>query len=359
MPRAFANRFMHLRPRARPETPARILIVQHPLLGDTLLLTPLLAKLREQHAGARIVMTMQRPFMPLYSRRPYGVEAVAFDPRDESTLQAIFAPTGFDLAYVTGDNRQSWLAAAAGARWIVAHAGDRPAYKNWPVDEFRPYSSEPMSWGDMTAMLADGPPPKPFRPSDWPAPAHEPFAAPKDRYAVLHVGAGSPLRHWNRDRWLALAEMLAANGVQPVWSGGPGEEAEVEAIDPRRRFTSYAGVIDLAQLWHLIAGARVLVCPDTGVSHLGRLTGAPVVTLYGPGSPLLFGPGDFWRNAPGRQVAVDPFPCRDQRTLFKREIAWVRRCQRSLRECAAPRCMHAIGIETVAQAALDCVRDVG
>jgi ADP-heptose:LPS heptosyltransferase len=304
-------------------------------------------------------MTMRGELLPLYAGRPYGVEPLLFDPRDARTLDPLLESGGFDLAYVPGDNRHAWLAAAAGARWIVAHAGDRPGWKSWPVDELRPYPDAPASWADMAAMLAEGPAPKPYRPQDWPAPPHAAFAAPAGRYAVLHVGAGNPLRHWNRDRWLALAEALDGEGVQPVWSGGPGEEPEVEAIDPQRRFTSYAGAIDLAQLWHLIAGARVLVCPDTGVAHLGRLTGAPVVTLYGPGSPLLFGPGDFWRNAPGRQIAVDPFPCRDQRTLFKRDIAWVQRCQRTLRECAAPRCMHAIGVETVARAALDCARHAG
>jgi hypothetical protein len=48
---------------------------------------------------------------------------------------------------------------------------------------------------------------------------------------------------------------------------------------------------------------------------------------------------------------VDPFPCRDQRILFKRELEWVRRCARTLAECSAPRCMHAIGVEAVLEAA--------
>ena len=65
-------------------------------------------------------------------------------------------------------------------------------------------------------------------------------------------------------------------------------------------------------------------------------------------------PGDLQslaREIPCRAVTVDPFPCRDQRTLFKREIAWVRRCQRTLAECPAPRCMHAIVVEQVLEAA--------
>jgi len=359
LPRAAARRFLRLRRRSRPAAPGRILIAQNPLLGDTLMLTSLVAKLRERHPQAKIAMTMQRAAVPLYALRPYGVEPLAFDAHDEKTVEQLFAYDGFDIAYVPGDNRYAWLAAAAGARWIVAHAGDRPAYKSWPADELRPYPGAPASWSDIAATLAEGPAPRPYRPQDWPAPPHRPFAAPAGNYCVLHVGAGNPLRLWNPERWQAVAQALAREGYEVVWSAGAGEEGLVEASDPQRRFPSCAGTLDLAQLWSLIAGARVLVCPDTGVAHLGRLTGAPTVTLYGPGSPVLFGPGDFWRDTRGRQIAVDPFPCRDQRTLFKREIAWVRRCQRSLAECPAPRCMHAIEADVVARAALDCARHAG
>jgi hypothetical protein len=71
------------------------------------------------------------------------------------------------------------------------------------------------------------------------------------------------------------------------------------------------------------------------------------VTLFGPSSDVLFGKGEFWRDAPFLGVTVEDFPCRDQRTLFRREIEWVRRCQRSTAECAEPRCMQAIPVEKV------------
>jgi ADP-heptose:LPS heptosyltransferase len=339
------------RRRERPRDPAGILVAHHLLLGDTLMLTPLLAKLRERHPRARIAMTVARAFAPLYAGRPYGVEPVVFEPREPGTLDVLFSHGGFDLAYVPGDNRFAWLAAAAGARWIVAHAGDRPAWKSWMVDELRRHPEAPASWGDMVAMLAEGDAPHPYRPADWPAPPCAPFQIPKGDYCVLHVGAGSPLRLWRPERWRAAAEALAGRGLQVVWSAGRGEEGEIAAIDPDRRFASYAGALDLAQLWHLLKCACLLVCPDTGIAHLGRAAGTANVTLYGPGSPVLFGPGEFWRDVPSEAVAVDPFPCRDQHTLFKREITWVRRCQRTLAECPEPRCMHAIDVETVLAAA--------
>ena len=72
---------------------------------------------------------MRRSVAPLYAGRPYGVRALVYEPREPGTLAAFFDEPGFDLALVPGDNRYSWLAAAAGARWIVAFAGDRPAAK--------------------------------------------------------------------------------------------------------------------------------------------------------------------------------------------------------------------------------------
>jgi ADP-heptose:LPS heptosyltransferase len=106
----------------------------------------------------------------------------------------------------------------------------------------------------------------------------------------------------------------------------------------------------LPQIWHLLAGASILVSPDTGIAHLGRVVGTPTVVLFGPGSATITGGGAFWRDMPCRAVTVDPFPCRDQRVLFKREIAWVRRCGRSLAECPHPRCMDAISVDAVAPA---------
>jgi ADP-heptose:LPS heptosyltransferase len=123
------------------------------------------------------------------------------------------------------------------------------------------------------------------------------------------------------------------------------------ACDPAGEFASLAGALDLPQLWQLLRGAALLVAPDTGVAHLGRAAWTPTIALFGPGSPVVAGRGRFWRETPWIGVAEDPFPCRDQRILFRREIDWVRRCGRSTAECAEPRCMHAIPVENVLAAA--------
>lgn len=336
----------------RIEPPRHVLIAHHLLLGDTLMLTPLLAKLRERHPQAEIVMLAPKASVPLYHKRPYGVTVLPHDPRDPTTLHALCRQSGFDLAIVPGDNRYSWLAKALGARHTVAFAGDRPAYKSWPVDELISYPATPAAWGDMVAGLIPGPAPAPYQSSAWPDPDFSSFDLPRKPYCVLHIGASTILKHWEAEKWLALADFLEAQGHQIVWSGGRGEEKLVADIDPAGQRLSYAGKLDLPQLWQLLKNARLLACPDTGVAHLGRLTGTPTITLFGPGSASIYGAGEFWRNSPYEAMTVDPFPCRDQHRLFKREIPWVQRCGRSPRECATPRCMQAISLEAVKEAAL-------
>ena len=343
-----ARAFLRARAHEPPAAPRRILIAHHLLLGDTLMLTPLLKKLRARNPQADITMTVPEAFAPLYATKPYGVRALPFDPRRPSP--ALFAETPFDLALVPGDNRFAWLAAAMGARHIVAFAGDRPAPKSWQVDRLLPYPDRPAAWGDLVAQMVEGDAPAPYRTDEWHAPRSTAFAMPATPYAVLHVGASSALKQWLPERWRSVAQALEARGIVPVWSAGGGEQAIVETVDPTRRFHAYAGNLDLAQLWHLLANARLLVAPDTGVAHLGRIVGVPTATLFGPGSAVLCGAGDFWRDAPYRAVTVEPFPCRDQHVLFKRDIGWVRRCGRSVAECPKHLCMPAIGVTAVVAA---------
>lgn len=328
--------------RQPPKVPHRILIAHHLLLGDTLMLTPLLAKLRERFPAAKIFMTTPKAIAPLYQNHPYGVISLPYDPRDGATLRTLLRTGGFDLAIIPGDNRYSWLARAAGARWIIAFSGDHPAYKSWPVDELLPYPDQPAAWSDMVAGLIAGPPPLAYRPTDWPGPDYTPFELPRQPYCVLHVGASSPLKLWPPERWRALASHLEQQGYGVVWSGGKGEQNLVAAIDPDGRYTSFAGRLDLAQLWHLVRQASLLVCPDTGVAHLGRIVNTPTVTLFGPGSAVICGAGDFWRNSPYRADGIENFPCRDQRILFKRQLDWVRRCARNPGQCSTAACMTAI-----------------
>jgi ADP-heptose:LPS heptosyltransferase len=346
VPRGVLKRLLSGR-RHKPIHPRRILVAHRLLLGDTLMLTPLLARLRRRHPDAEIVMTVSRGQCSLYAPRPYGVLTLAYDSRDSGSARQLLKLDPFDLALVPGDNRYAMLAHAIGSRWVIAFADDRPGWKNRLADERVPMPAEPTALPDMYALLAGEQDDAVFEPGDWPRPESAPFELPQRDYAVLNIDASSPLRHWQPHKWLKLADALKGMGLEVAWCAGPGEERMIEAIDPERRHRSYAGMLDLPQLWRLLERARLLVCLDSGVSHLARLARTPSVVLYGPGTPALHGPGRFWRNHPFRAMTIADFPCRDQQGVFKRKVSWVRRCQRTLRECPVPACMHAIETESV------------
>jgi ADP-heptose:LPS heptosyltransferase len=337
--------------RAPPKAVRRILVAHHMLLGDTIMLAPLLKKLRSRFPDAEILMTCRPAFVELFAGRPYGVRVVPFDPRRASTFWSLYRARGFDLALLPADNRYSWLARSVDSRWIVAFEGDRPAYKNWLVDDLRPYPDHVVAFGDLIAeRLADGPAPMPYRPTDWPAPPAAEFATPPAPYCVLHVGARTPLRLWEAGKWRDLIAHLEASGTNAVLSSGPGEGNLVEEIDPDGRLMAYPGTLTLAQLWRLFAGAVAVVCPDTGVSHLARLVSAPLVVLFGPGSAAMFGGGEFWRTVPDQKVTIPKFPCRDDNIVFRRHLPWAEHCARTPAQCATPRCMQALTVDMVVRA---------
>lgn len=337
---------------ARPANPTRILIAHHLLLGDTLMLTPLLARLRERYPKAELWMTVPTAFAPLYVTRPYGVQAHAYDPRDVRTLLAWLGRGPFDIAFLPADNRFSAFARAVGARWIVGFAGDTPGYKNWLVDEQRPFASAPMAFGDLVAQLVDDAPPLPYRPTDWPTPPYAPFDAPREPYCVLHVGASNRLRQWPAEHWRALAAQLGAGGLEIVLSAGAGEGDIVRAIDPAGAHRNLAGRLTLPQLWGLLARADLLVTLDTGIAHLGRLSDVPTVVLFGPGSPAVFGAGEFWRNSRYRALQVEDLPCRaGQDVIFRRRIPGMAHCIRLYGECTDNICMQRLPVDAVLAAA--------
>ncbi|OWY37435.1 heptosyltransferase [Xenophilus sp. AP218F] len=336
----------------------RVLILHQFLLGDALMATSLLAKARERFPQADIALACPPGQAALYASRPYGVRALPWQPRDFASIRRLFAEPRFDMVYLMGENRLSFLARAIGARWIVGFAAETPAYKNWLLDEQVPYSPQPESWTDTAATLVDGPDPAPFRLDDWPLTA---AALPNlpERYVVLHVGASSATRFWPAQSWREVAAAARRGGCVVAWSCGPGEQALLDTIQPQAGDLVWAGSLSLPQLRTALAGAKACVCPDTGIAHLAKTALCPLIMLFGPGDPALFGASRFF--AAQRCLAAGPawFPCRNQRSVHYRPVDWALRCFRkaggSTDECSNAQCMVAIMPGIVCQALMNLI----
>ena len=191
-----------------------------------------------------------------------------------------------------------------------------------------------------------------FVPHSWPMPQSAVFTAPPAPYVVLHVGARNPLRRWLPDRWRTLADALYARGYTVAWSGGPDDTDAIAQVAPQPHEHNLCGALDLAQLWHLLKGASLLISTDTGSPHLARTASCANVVLFGPGSATMSGSPAFFAAIPSAAVGAPTFPCRDQHVAFKRETPGMARCVRFAPDCVDNRCMQVIAADAVLTAAL-------
>jgi ADP-heptose:LPS heptosyltransferase len=128
-------------------------------------------------------------------------------------------------------------------------------------------------------------------------------------YACVHPGASVADRRWPAERFAAVAGALADRGLRVVLTGTAEEAGLTRAVSGALRapHVDLAGRTDLGALAALLAGARLLVCNDTGVSHLAAALGVPSVVLFTGSDPDRWAPLDRRRHrAVGRGPGVDP-----------------------------------------------------
>jgi ADP-heptose:LPS heptosyltransferase len=101
---------------------------------------------------------------------------------------------------------------------------------------------------------------------------------------VVHPGAAAPARRWPADRWAAVAR---AAPPPVVVTAGPGER-ELACAVAGDHAAVFAG--DLLELAKLVAAADRVLCADTGIAHLATALRTPSVVLFGPTSPVEWGP---------------------------------------------------------------------
>ena len=123
--------------------------------------------------------------------------------------------------------------------------------------------------------------------------AAAPLAAPwlpAQPYCVLLTASSRADKLWPETDWLALAAALNAQGLACVLPGG--------SFDERARATRFAGgmtqsiaapPMGIAELAQLLAGARLVVGVDTGLSHIAAALGRLTFCLFAGSRPELTG----------------------------------------------------------------------
>lgn len=113
------------------------------------------------------------------------------------------------------------------------------------------------------------------------------------KYACVHPGASSAER-WPPDRFAAVADALQARGLRVVLTGSGPETEVTRRVSELMRAPALdlAGRTLLGALAALLAGARVLVSNDTGVSHLAAALRVPSVVVITTSDPDRWAPLD-------------------------------------------------------------------
>ncbi len=161
-------------------------------------------------------------------------------------------------------------------------------------------------------------------------------------FLVLHPGTSKfgAFKRWPPERFGRTAELLCGrSGLRALVTFGPGEEALArEVVAGARPGTCVLSpsTRSLADLAALLQRARLVIGSDTAALHLAAFLGTPIVALYGPKDPRLYGP----RFAPMRIVHTW-LPCSP--------------CTR--RTCPDVLCMEEISIHQVCVAASELLEE--
>jgi ADP-heptose:LPS heptosyltransferase len=114
------------------------------------------------------------------------------------------------------------------------------------------------------------------------------------QYVCVHPGASVPQRRWPLDHFAAVAEVLGSRGLGVVLTGTAAEAGLTGALAAALPFSclDLAGRTSLGGLAALLSGARLLVCNDTGVSHLAAALRVPSVVISTGDNPARWAPID-------------------------------------------------------------------
>lgn len=278
-----------------------------PGLGDFLCAVPVLRSVRSAQPAARIVLIGLPVNRPLVERFPaYVDELVALpgfpglpdQPPDAGAVPRFLEAMQerrFDLVLQLHGNGlvSNSLAVLLGARLTAGFhlsgqwCPDRARFLPYLWDEPEPV--RPLRLLDHLGIPSGDPclefPVSPRDREELEALLAASGMSGADDYACLHPGSAVAAKRWPPERFAMVGRVLAGHGLRVVVTGVPeeGELTRSVAAEIGPSAVDMGGRCSVGVLAALLSRSQLLVCNDTGVSHLAAALERPsVVVVTGP-----------------------------------------------------------------------------
>lgn len=331
-----------------------ILVLRYRFIGDTILTVPFLRNLRRAEPDAYIAWVVAPGTADVVKGIPYVDELIYWDPvtihadsrGTHRTLSSKLAyirdlrARKFDKVYVLKRSLSSAIMAfLSGARERIGFDSEG---RGLLLTKSVPYVDERHEVLNFLEVLrADGVQVDDDHLEAWLSEDEQGFAqemlrkagvAPGAPVVAIHPFTANPKRAWHLANYIEVANQIQREyGVRVLILGGVRDREEgavlAEKIVPAPIMA--IGSTNLRQSMALLANCRFLICNDSGIMHLGAALGTPLIALFGPQSPVKFGP---WGKK--ARVLYAQFPCSPCRQKFFKE------CEPSYRQSLL--CMEAI-----------------
>ncbi len=270
---------------------------------------PSCANLVERHADC-IDELLPFPGHPALPEQPVKPEAAA-------DFQRALASRRFDLLlqmHGSGLHSNGIVQAMPARRWagFVPHTSmaEPGRLMPWPDDlpEAQRYLAL-LGWLGIPVRVAPQPS-FPLGPTDFDEARRVLFAHGLDaqRLVLVHPGARLLSRRWPLERYAAVARALSCDGWQVAVTGDASERRLAAQLCDMAggQAADLCGRTTLGGLAALIRQCRLLICNDTGVSHVAAAVAAPSVVIASGSDVRRWAPGD-----PGLHAVLHwQTPCR-------------------------------------------------
>ncbi len=283
----------------------RIAVLRANALGDYIFSLPALAALRAAYPGAELTLLARPWHAEFLDGRPGPVDRVVVVPptrgvREEPEGQAPDAEVDAFFDRMQAERFDIALQMHGGGRWsnpFVERLGARMtvgcrAEDATPLDRWIRYfylQSEITRLLEVAALA--GASPVGLEPSIEVTDRDVTDASRFTRggpFAVIHPGATASRRRWSPQRFAAVGDRLAAEGLRVIVTGTPVEQSIVDAVRAAMTATSEdaCGELSLGGLTGLLAAAAIVVTNDSGPLHLANAVATPTVGIFWIGNVI-------------------------------------------------------------------------